>query len=67
MPAYQYSQQPLLFARKPEHVRIRKQIGTVPVITAVRDIETDLMQPRCPGERQLSQRVFQLPCLARLL
>ena len=61
-------QQPLLLAREPLHVGVLEQVGTVPVIAAVGDVEADLVQSRSPFQRHVRRRIpLELPGIPGLL
>ncbi len=67
MGADQPGQQTLLAPRESRHIRVFQQIGAVPVIAAVGDVESDLVQPCGPSEPLIRKRIGKAPGLTGLL
>ena len=61
MSSDQRRQQQLLLARETGHVGVLQQVGTVPLILRVRDVQTGFVQPRGPSQHGFGQRVLQTP------
>ena len=57
MTADQGRQQRLLFSRKSRHIGILQQIGAVPMVFRMSDVETGLMQPRAPAQGHFRERI----------
>jgi hypothetical protein len=56
----------LLGARKPWHVRIFGYVGAMPLVTGVRNIETDFVQMSRPYQAPLGKRRPQPPRFSAL-
>ena len=44
-----------------------EQIGTMLMMTRMRDIQTDLMQSRCPNQQRFCERIIKLPIGSHLV